>query len=68
MHRKRETRTQPAKQLIVGLATALTLTFGVAVATWDPTEALCAIYTPDDPMWHLLACWRFPAPGGAPQG
>lgn len=66
MPRRRNAITR-TKRLGAGMALAVMLTAGIAVATWDPTESLCAIYTSDDPMWHLLACWRFPS-GGSPQG
>lgn len=62
------TRKTARTRLSVGLALALTLSTAIVMSSWDPTEALCAIYTSEDPMWHLLACWRFPSGGGSPQG
>jgi len=62
MHqRRRETRTARAKRVVIGSALAAMVATGVAVVSWDPTEALCAAYTESDPMWYLLGCWRFPA-------
>lgn len=68
MHqRQRDTRLRTATtRLLIGSVTALFLTAAIAVA-WDPTEALCATLTSSDPLWHLLACWRFSNPG-SPQG
>lgn len=58
---RRTTRFGSPKRILAGAALAMTLsTTAVLVAVWDPTEALCSIYTDSDPMWHLLACWRFP--------
>ena len=61
MHqRRREAWTVQRTRLVVGSATACVLALGMAVtAAVDLTEILCSIYTDSDPMWHLLACWRF---------
>lgn len=59
--RRRRLRAAVAAVLMAGaLVTATRLSS-------DPTELLCHLYTQEDPMWWMLACWRFP-PSGSPNG
>ncbi len=62
MHQRRTSRIVAGKKRIVAatLLAVIMATGLIVVASLDPTEAICSIYTDSNPEWYLFSCWRFP--------
>jgi len=45
------------KRRVIGAVAASSMAWAMAVATGGIMEAICAIYTPDNPEWCLFFCY-----------